>query len=101
MAKKSKIAKNRKRIEMVARYRERRLALKAAIKDETKSLEEREEAARQLRQLPRDASPVRVRNRCAVTGRPRGYYRQFGLCRVVLRDLGLQGYVPGLKKSSW
>ena len=101
MAKKSAIAKNEKRRRMVERYRARRAELKAIIRDETRSIEEREEAARRLRMLPRDASPVRVRNRCAVTGRPRGYYRKFGLSRVALRELGLQGLLPGLKKASW
>ncbi len=101
MAKKSAIAKNEKRRRMVERYRARRAELKAIMRDETKSIEEREEAARRLRMLPRDASPVRVRNRCAVTGRPRGYYRKFGISRVSLRELGLQGLIPGLKKASW
>jgi small subunit ribosomal protein S14 len=101
MAKKSAVAKNEKRKRVVERYRERRTELKKIIKDETKSIEEREDAARQLRRLPRDASPIRVRNRCAVTGRPRAYYRRFGLCRNVLRELGLQGMIPGVKKSSW
>ncbi|GAB4372497.1 MAG: 30S ribosomal protein S14 [Acidobacteriota bacterium] len=101
MAKKSAIAKNEKRRRMVERYRARRAELKAIIRDETKTIEEREEAARRLRMLPRDASPVRVRNRCAVTGRPRAYYRKFGLSRIALRELGLQGLIPGLKKASW
>ena len=101
MASKCHIAKNQKRIRIVERYRERRLELKLAMRDETKSIEEREEAARKLHALPRDASPTRVRNRCSQTGRPRAFYRRFGLCRNVLRELGLQGYVPGLKKASW
>lgn len=101
MASKCHIAKNEKRMRMVERYRERRLELKRTMRDETKTIEEREEAARKLHSLPRDASPTRVRNRCSQTGRPRGFYRRFGLCRNVLRELGHQGYIPGLKKASW
>lgn len=101
MASKAKIAKNEKRKEMVARYREQRLEMKKIINDTSRPMEERQEAAYALRKLPRDASPVRVVNRCAVTGRPRGYHRKFGLSRIALRDLALEGYLPGVTKSSW
>lgn len=101
MASKARIAKNNKRQALVDRYREKRAELKTTIRDESKSIEERELAARKLRSLPRDSSATRVRNRCALTGRSRAYYRKFGLCRHMLRELGLQGLIPGLKKASW
>ena len=101
MAKKSKIARNEHRKRMVEQYRERRLELKAVIKDPNRSQEEREGAYKMLRKLPRDASPTRVRNRCNLTGRPRGFYRKFGLSRIALRDLALRGDLPGVVKSSW
>lgn len=101
MAKKSMIAKNEKRKKTVARFAEKRAALKAIINDRSASEEDREEAAARLRKLPRDASPTRVVNRCALTGRPRAYYRKFGLSRIALRDLALRGEIPGVIKSSW
>ncbi len=101
MAKKSKIAKNEQRKVLVARYAARRAELKATIKDPNKSFDEREEAARKLRALPRDSSTTRVRNRCSVTGRPRAYYRDFGISRLALRELALRGELPGVKKASW
>ena len=101
MATKAKIARNEHRKRMVELYRERRLEMKKIINDQNRSMEERQEAAYALRRLPRDASPVRVRNRCGVTGRPRGYYRKFGLSRIALRDLALEGYLPGVIKASW
>ena len=101
MAKKSKIARNEYRKRQVEKYREKRAELLAIIKDEKVSEESRDEAYRALRKLPRDASPTRVRNRCNLTGRPRGYYRKFGLSRIALRDLALRGDLPGVTKSSW
>lgn len=101
MAKKSKINHNNKRKEMVARYAERRAELKALIKNPNTPEEERMEAVAKLDGLPRNSSRVRVRNRCALTGRPRAYYRKFGLSRVAIRDLGLSGQIAGLKKASW
>ncbi|MEM7246169.1 MAG: 30S ribosomal protein S14 [Acidobacteriota bacterium] len=101
MAKKSKIAKNEKRKVLVERYRERREALKKTIKDPKTSPAERWEAAQALRKLPRDSSPVRVRNRCALTGRCRGYNRRFGMSRIALRELALRGLIPGVTKASW
>lgn len=101
MASKARIAKNQKRQHLVDQYRARRTELKAVIRDESKTIEEREEAARRLRALPRDSSATRIRNRCALTGRPRAYYRKFGLCRLMIRELGHQGLIPGLKKASW
>ncbi|UOB19523.1 30S ribosomal protein S14 [Macrococcus armenti] len=89
MAKKSKIAKELKRQELVEKYREQRAALKAAG-DYTA-----------LSKLPRDSSPSRLTNRCLMTGRPRGVYRKFGLSRIALRELAHKGQLPGVKKASW
>ena len=100
MAKKSKIVANERRKKMVARYAERRAALKEAIRTAT-SPDERDDAVRALNRLPRDASPVRVRNRDQVDGRPRGYVRKAGLSRINLRTLAHKGELPGITKSSW
>ncbi|MBI8999951.1 30S ribosomal protein S14 [Corynebacterium sp. CCM 9185] len=101
MAKKSKIAKNEKRKEIVARFAERRNELKAIIKNPNSSDEERLDAQYELNRQPRDASPVRVRNRDAADGRPRGYLRKFGLSRVRVREMAHRGELPGVRKSSW
>ncbi|MBF0581219.1 MULTISPECIES: 30S ribosomal protein S14 [Corynebacterium] len=101
MAKKSKIAKNEQRKEIVARYAERRAELKAIIKNPNTSDEDRTEAQWELNRQPRDASPVRVRNRDAADGRPRGYLRKFGLSRVRVREMAHRGELPGVRKSSW
>lgn len=101
MAKKSKIAAQKRREEMVARYADRRAELKAAAKDPRASLEERMEASRQLARLPRDSSPVRLRNRDAVDGRPRGFLRKAGISRVRFRQMAHDGELPGITKSSW
>lgn len=101
MAKKSIIAREEKRAKLVARYAEKRAALKAIIRDPKASDEARWEAQVKLQKLPRDASPVRGQNRCRLTGRPHAVYRKFGLCRNMLRKLAMNGQVPGLKKASW
>jgi small subunit ribosomal protein S14 len=101
MATTGKIAHNNYRKKLVVKYAKRREELKAAAIDPKRAPEERDEAARQLRKLPRNSSATRVRNRCALTGRPRGFYRHFGLSRIALRDLALQGYLPGVIKASW
>lgn len=101
MAKKSKIAKNEKRRIVVARYAARRAALKAIIRDPKTPDEERLAAQRELARQPRDASATRVRNRDSVDGRPRGYFRTFGLSRVNLREHAHAGHLPGVTKSSW
>lgn len=101
MAKKSKIARNQYREEVVAKYRVRRKELVAKMYDLSLPDAEREEALRKFNNLPRDASPTRLRVRCAVTGRPRGNYRKFKLSRIKFRELSLQGLVPGVTKSSW
>ena len=89
MARESVKARQRKREKIVARYAEKRAALKAAGDYDA------------LDKLPRNASPVRLHNRCQLTGRPKGYMRQFGICRVVFRDMALDGKIPGVKKASW
>ena len=101
MAKKSMIAKNEQRKEIVARYAERRAELKNIIKNPNTSDEDRIEAQFELNRQPRDASPVRVRNRDAADGRPRGYLRKFGLSRVRVREMAHRGELPGVRKSSW
>lgn len=101
MAKKSKIVKNEQRAVVVARYAERRRELKAQIKDVGISYEDRAAAVRALSRLPRDSSPVRLRNRDVADGRPRGYIRKAGLSRVRFRDMAHRGELPGITKSSW
>lgn len=101
MAKKSMIAREKKRAQTVARYAEKRAALKAVIRDVNASDDEKWEAQVRLQKLPRNASPVRKQRRCRVTGRPHAVYRKFGLCRNKLREAAMRGDVPGLVKSSW
>lgn len=101
MAKKSMVAREHKRAQLVAKYAAKRSELKARVSDIKLGQEERYTAAQELQRLPRDASPVRQRNRCGITGRPRGYYRKFGLARNKLREAAMRGEVPGLVKSSW
>lgn len=101
MAKKSKIVKNEKRRVTVARYAERRAELKEIIRSPQSTAEQRDTAMRALARQPRDASAVRVRNRDAVDGRPRGHLRKFGLSRVRVRELAHDGHLPGVRKSSW
>src|SRR5262245_11528205 len=101
MATTAKIAANDRRKKVVNQYRQRRLELKQQAKNLKASIEDRQRAAFELASLPRDASPTRLRNRCIMTGRPRGFYRKFGLSRIALRDLALRGELPGVVKASW
>ena len=101
MAKISKVVQNNRRKDMVVLYRERRLAAKKIINNPKSTPEEVDAAVVKLQKMPRDASPSRVRNRCSQTGRTRGYLRKFGISRIALRDLALQGQIPGVVKSSW
>lgn len=101
MAKKSKIAADKRRREVVERYAERRAELKRASVDPHLSEREREEAMAALHALPRNASPTRLRNRDGVDGRPRGYLRKAGVSRVRFREMALHGELPGIAKSSW
>lgn len=101
MAKKSMIARELKRTKTVAKFAAKRAELKAIIVDPKATDEEKWDAQVALQKLPRDASPVRQRRRCQITGRPHGVYRKFGLCRNKLREAAMRGDVPGLVKSSW
>jgi small subunit ribosomal protein S14 len=101
MAKKSAIEKNRNRRRLVARYAAKRAELRALARDRTREPEERFEATLALAALPRNGAKIRLRNRCSLTGRPRGYHRKFGLSRIALRELGSAGQIPGLVKASW
>ena len=101
MAKLSMKAREVKRAKLVEKYFEKRTALKAIISDVNASDDARWDAVLKLQQLPRDSSPSRQRNRCNITGRPHGYLRKFGLCRIKVREHMMKGEIPGLKKASW
>ena len=101
MAKKSSIEKNSRRSRMAKQYANRRKKLKAIAKDKKVPMEERFAATLKLAEMPRNSSATRIRNRCALSGRPRAYYRKHKLSRIALRDLGSKGLIPGLVKSSW
>jgi small subunit ribosomal protein S14 len=101
MAKKSMIARDLKRARCVQRFAVKRAALKAIISNVNASDEERMTAMKKLQALPRNSSPTRMRSRCSITGRPRGFYRKFGLGRNKLREATMNGEIPGLRKASW
>ena len=101
MAKISKVNRNKAREEMIKRDKDKRKALKDVLMDRTLPVEDRFNASLKLAQLPRNGAAVRFRLRCEVTGRPRGNYRKFKLCRIALRDLASTGQIPGMVKSSW
>jgi small subunit ribosomal protein S14 len=101
MAKLALINRNEKRRETVKKYSAKRVALLAVVNDASRTDEERFEARLKFQALPRNSSPVRLRNRCKLTGRPRGVYRKFGLGRSKLRDFVMRGEVPGMTKASW
>jgi small subunit ribosomal protein S14 len=101
MAKTSAIEKNKRRMALAKRYAARRAELKATAVNESLSDQERFAARLKLAKLPRNSSPTRIRNRCEMTGRPRAYYRKLKMSRIALRELGSEGKVPGLVKSSW
>ena len=101
MAKTSSIEKNKKRAALAKQYGEKRAALKATVKDQNTPIEERFKASLKLAELPRNSSATRLHNRCQLTGRPHAYYRKLKLSRIMLRELGSQGQIPGLVKSSW
>ena len=101
MAKKSMVARNKKRIKMVAKYAQKRADLKEIIRKPQTSEEDRWQAVLDLQKLPRNSLKVRIRNRCNLTGRPHGYLRKFGLSRIKLRECAMRGEVPGLRKASW
>jgi small subunit ribosomal protein S14 len=101
MAKTSSVERNEKRKRMAKKFASKRTRLKAIATDEARPLEERFEARLKLAALPRNSAPVRVRNRCEVTGRPRAYYRKVKMSRIALRELASRGQIPGMVKSSW
>ena len=101
MAKKSMIVKNIRRKQIVERYRSRRMELKKIIKSPNTSEVDKMDARLRLEKMPRDSNKIRVRNRCVVTGRPRAYYRKFGLSRITFREMALRGEIPGVTKASW
>ena len=101
MARKGSIEANEKRKKIASSFRKKRTELKKVVQDKRVSVDERFQAVLKLAELPRSGSRVRVRNRCAFSGRPRGYYRHLGLSRIALRDLASSGSIPGMTKSSW
>lgn len=101
MAKESKLVKNAERKRLIGVHAKRRAELVAVIKDGNASAEAKDQAYWKLGKMPRDASPTRFRNRCQITGRPRGYIRDFGVSRIKFRELAVQGMLPGVKKASW
>jgi small subunit ribosomal protein S14 len=101
MAKVSSVERNLKRQRLVAQYAAKRALLKDIARDKDLPVEERFDAQLKLAALPRNSAPSRFRNRCLVTGRPRGYYRKMKMSRIALREYGSQGLIPGLTKSSW
>ncbi|WP_306253624.1 30S ribosomal protein S14 [Parvularcula sp. IMCC14364] len=101
MAKKGMVERDLKRQRLAKKYESKRARLRAIIRDESSSPEDKFKASLKLAELPRNSAPVRIRNRCQVTGRPRGYYRKLKMSRIALRELGSQGLIPGLVKSSW
>ena len=101
MAKLSLINRDIKRAKLAEKFAAKRAALKATIDDQSKSDEERYEARLQLQQLPRNANPTRQRNRCVITGRPRGVFKKFGLTRHKVREMAMRGEIPGMSKASW
>tara|TARA_B110000116_G_scaffold265885_1_gene275736 strand:- start:433 stop:738 length:306 start_codon:yes stop_codon:yes gene_type:complete len=101
MAKKAKVVKNNQRKDLVERYSDRRLKLLSVIKDPKTTYVEKRIAYSRIEKMPRDANPIRVRNRCNLTGRPRGVYRRFGLSRITLREMANNGLIPGVTKASW
>lgn len=101
MAKKGKLQKNGRRALLVAKYAETRRQLVEVMKDPDASPDEKRQAMARLQALPRDSAAVRYRNRCQMTGRPRGFIRKFGISRIALREMALHGLIPGVRKSSW
>ena len=99
MAKESMKAREVKRAKLVAKYAEKRAALKKIVR--TGDLAEAFEAAQKLQEIPRNANPIRLHNRCKITGRPKGYIRQFGISRIQFREMASQGLIPGVRKASW
>lgn len=101
MAKKGKLEKNERRARLIEKHAETRAELRRVMKNPAASLDQKREAMARLQALPRDSAAVRYRNRCQMTGRPRGFIRKFGISRIALREMALHGLIPGVRKSSW
>ncbi len=101
MAKTSAVVKNERRIKLAKKYASKRAKLKAIAADQTLPANEQFEARLKLQKIPRNSNPNRIKNRCGITGRPRGYYRKFGMSRIALRELASNALIPGVTKSSW
>ena len=101
MAKKSQVLRDNRRKRLIAKFAEKRAELRKRLKDPELSVEEKLEVQAAFAKLPRNSCPTRLNRRCELTGRSKGYYRKFGISRIALRDLGLRGQLPGLRKSSW
>lgn len=101
MAKQSQVLRDLRRKKLVAKYAARRAELRKKLGDPTVSIEEKLQVQERFAKLPRNSCPTRLKNRCAISGRPRAYYRKFGISRIALRDLALRGQLPGVRKSSW
>jgi small subunit ribosomal protein S14 len=101
MAKTSQVLRDRRRKQLIAKYKQKRAALRERLNDPEVSIEEKLEVQKAFAKLPRNSCPTRLNRRCEVSGRSRGYYRKFGISRIALRDLALSGQLPGVRKSSW
>jgi len=101
MAKTSQVHRDAHRARLIAKHAARRAELRKRLKDPSVPMEEKLEIQKQFQKLPRNSCPTRLTRRCALTGRARGYHRKFGISRIMLRELGLRGYLPGVRKSSW
>jgi small subunit ribosomal protein S14 len=101
MAKKSQINRDNRRLQLIAKYAERRAVLRKILKDQNATIDEKLEAQVGFAKLPRNSCPTRKNNRCAISGRSKAYYRKFGISRIALRELALRGQLPGVRKSSW
>ncbi len=101
MAKLSQVLRDQRRIKLIAKYAEKRAELRKRLNDPNVSMEEKFEIQQAFAKLPRTSCPTRLKRRCAVTGRPRGFYRKFGISRIAFREMALRGQLPGVRKSSW
>jgi small subunit ribosomal protein S14 len=101
MAKTSQVLRDQRRQKLIAKYKDRREALRRILNDANASIDEKLEAQEKFAKLPRNSCPTRLNRRCRISGRSRGYYRKFGISRIALRDLALSGQLPGVRKSSW
>ena len=101
MAKKSQVLRDQRRQRLIQKYAEKRAELRRRLKDQNASVEEKLQVQEEFAKLPRNSCPTRLKRRCSLTGRPRGYYRKFGVSRIALRELAHQGQLPGVRKSSW